>query len=162
MSVKVRLLVTTGAKKGEEYEFGERVMVTVGRSADCHLRFPNDDEYRSISRRHCLLYIDPPHISVRDLGSRNGTFVDCHNIGHPCNGNNVGPSQKLQSSEETALTELSEWKLNDGSEIQVGNVVLRVHIADADIGAESTVARCSGAEEVVPTAAADRKCMVRC
>jgi pSer/pThr/pTyr-binding forkhead associated (FHA) protein len=34
-----------------------------------------------VSRHHCRLDIDPPHISVRDLGSRNGTYINGRLIG---------------------------------------------------------------------------------
>jgi hypothetical protein len=44
----------------------------IGRAGDCHLRpgCPN------VSRHHCALIAEGDRVRVRDLGSRNGTFVN--------------------------------------------------------------------------------------
>jgi pSer/pThr/pTyr-binding forkhead associated (FHA) protein len=44
----------------------------VGRRRDCHLRILSVE----VSRRHCLLSIDSGYVSVQDLDSSNGTFVN--------------------------------------------------------------------------------------
>src|SRR5262249_25390810 len=44
----------------------------VGRAVECDVVI--DDT--SVSRRHAELQVAPPGLDVRDLGSRNGTFVD--------------------------------------------------------------------------------------
>lgn len=53
------------------------VLVTVpdfliGRSSECHLRLGCP----RVSRMHCELIVRDGHVAVRDLGSRNGTFVN--------------------------------------------------------------------------------------
>ena len=48
---------------------GENV---VGRTHRCDVRL----DHRTVSRRHAVLAVAGSHISVRDLGSTNGTFVN--------------------------------------------------------------------------------------
>jgi predicted component of type VI protein secretion system len=48
----------------------------IGRGDDCHLR-PNSD---LISRHHCVLFVGSAGAIVRDLNSRNGTFVNDERI----------------------------------------------------------------------------------
>ena len=43
-----------------------------GRSEECHVRFSR----RAVSRRHCLLTVEPDRASLQDLGSRNRTMVN--------------------------------------------------------------------------------------
>jgi pSer/pThr/pTyr-binding forkhead associated (FHA) protein len=51
----------------------------IGRNADCEV--PLSDP--NASRRHAELSLDGPNVVVRDLESRNGTFVDGRLIGSP-------------------------------------------------------------------------------
>jgi predicted component of type VI protein secretion system len=44
----------------------------IGRAGDCHLR----PGCRTASRHHCALIANGDRVTVRDLGSRNGTFVN--------------------------------------------------------------------------------------
>ncbi|MBN1912356.1 MAG: FHA domain-containing protein [Pirellulales bacterium] len=48
----------------------------IGRSEECQLR-PNSD---LISRHHCAIMVDEGMATVRDLGSKNGTFVNDQRI----------------------------------------------------------------------------------
>lgn len=50
----------------------ERGTVVLGRGQDADIRFEDD----LISRRHCALSFDGGSVTVEDLGSTNGTFVD--------------------------------------------------------------------------------------
>ena len=50
----------------------EKGTVTLGRGQDADIRL--DDEL--VSRKHCTLTFDGIHVTVEDLGSTNGTFVD--------------------------------------------------------------------------------------
>ena len=50
----------------------ERGTVVLGRGQDADIRF--EDEL--VSRRHCALSFDGGSVTVEDLGSTNGTFVD--------------------------------------------------------------------------------------
>lgn len=60
-------------KGDERREFplaGDRTVL--GRRQDCDLRIPT----RDVSRQHCELLADQKGLSVHDLGSSNGTFVN--------------------------------------------------------------------------------------
>jgi pSer/pThr/pTyr-binding forkhead associated (FHA) protein len=47
-------------------------VTVVGRRKDCDLCVP----LMSVSRRHCELDLDQSRLTVRDLGSKNGTFLN--------------------------------------------------------------------------------------
>jgi pSer/pThr/pTyr-binding forkhead associated (FHA) protein len=69
--MQVRLKVLRGKSKGKEVRIpGPKYLI--GRAEDANLR-PRSDV---ISRRHCEIIIDGEVITVCDLGSRNGTFVN--------------------------------------------------------------------------------------
>jgi DNA-binding NtrC family response regulator len=56
----------------------DRANLTIGRGKDCELRL----ELASISRDHAAVYRDGPVFAVRDLGSRNGTFLNGEKLSH--------------------------------------------------------------------------------
>jgi len=69
MELKLKVLV--GAHVGKELPItGPKFLI--GRAEDCHLR-PKSE---MISRHHCVLLVDEESAAIRDLGSRNGTFVN--------------------------------------------------------------------------------------
>lgn len=71
------LVVQTGKYKGKRIKVaGPEVMV--GRDEKAGVRIGSDD----VSREHCLLTPTSDGILVKDLDSRNGTFIDSVPIGH--------------------------------------------------------------------------------
>ena len=46
--------------------------VVVGRESDCELRIP----LPSVSRQHCEFVVEDGKVTVRDMGSSNGTYVN--------------------------------------------------------------------------------------
>ena len=46
--------------------------VTIGRAKGCKLRIPS----KAVSREHCRIDLSNGHVSVIDLGSSNGTYLD--------------------------------------------------------------------------------------
>lgn len=68
--MEVRLEVTH--RKANVNSVVLRGETLVGRSTECRLRIASS----SVSRRHCLIAIERDRVSVRDLGSSNGTRVD--------------------------------------------------------------------------------------
>jgi pSer/pThr/pTyr-binding forkhead associated (FHA) protein len=121
MSTKVILTIEEGSQRKEKLVFQERSSCVVGRSTDCEIRVPNDWIHQDVSRRHCLLRIEPPFVHVQDLGSRNGTFVNDQLIGRRSLDTGLRETESVQSS---------EWPLHDGDTVQVGGMKLRVRIAD--------------------------------
>jgi len=69
--MKARLLVVQGRPQGKSLLFppGEYVF---GRGPECAIR-PNSEW---VSRQHCLLRVTEEGLSIRDIGSRNGTLVN--------------------------------------------------------------------------------------
>jgi eukaryotic-like serine/threonine-protein kinase len=117
MAPFVTLTIHGGMRDGEELVFKDRSLCTVGRSDDCDLRVPSSSAFLDISRHHCRFDIDPPSICVRDLGSRNGTFV---------NDNNIGQRARDQSSADIETPFVS---LKDGDRVRIGQIVLGVKIS---------------------------------
>lgn len=76
MTESVFLVVENDDGTREEVSIDQSAHRLVGRSREC--------EWRShspfVSRRHCLFVIDPPYVTVRDLNSLNGTYVNGHRI----------------------------------------------------------------------------------
>jgi predicted component of type VI protein secretion system len=71
-----RLRVLSGPHAGERIPV-QRGKLLIGREEDCHLR--PDSEF--VSRHHCVLLLDDYTLRIRDLGSKNGTFVNGRRIG---------------------------------------------------------------------------------
>jgi pSer/pThr/pTyr-binding forkhead associated (FHA) protein len=49
----------------------------IGRAEDCNLRLPSE----LVSGHHCVLLLDDYTLRIRDLASKNGTFVNRRRIG---------------------------------------------------------------------------------
>src|SRR5262245_63973401 len=82
MPAKVTLTIQGGALDGTQYEFAKAIRCVIGRSENCSVRLPNHGwEFSMVSRNHCRVDIDPPRVRVRDLGSRNGTYINGRLIG---------------------------------------------------------------------------------
>lgn len=98
-----KLLILTGKHEGQRLTLPEKDVV-VGRSEECNITLKTDE----VSRRHCCLSFADGQLSVRDLGSRNGTLVN----GAETSGNVV---------------------LNDGDELQIGPMRFRVQTEPTEI-----------------------------
>jgi pSer/pThr/pTyr-binding forkhead associated (FHA) protein len=122
MVARVKLTVTQGRLNRKEFVFDERTKCVVGRAEDCALRLPGNLEFALVSRHHCLLDIDPPHVLVRDLGSLNGTYV---------NGRIIGRRSKEEAAEAGAAMPPAGCDLKDGDELGLGAIVFRVGIDGA-------------------------------
>ena len=64
----------SGSRRGQRQEFLDRVCVSFGRHPGCDVSF---DAHRDLdaSSRHAELDVAPDHVTLRDVGSSNGTFV---------------------------------------------------------------------------------------
>ncbi len=65
----VIVLVTN--KKQREFPIAKPKTI-IGRRQDCELRVPT----RDVSRQHCEISLNGKAVTVRDLGSANGTYVN--------------------------------------------------------------------------------------
>ncbi len=66
----------------------------VGRQKGCDIRIPSDE----VSRRHCLLFLEKGQLSVEDLQSANGTFV---------NGERITGKQKIKPGDQLKVGPLT-------------------------------------------------------
>jgi predicted component of type VI protein secretion system len=96
--MKVKLLVVRGQPQGKSLVFPRGEFV-IGRGNECHIR-PNSDW---VSRQHCMLCVAEERVTIRDLGSTNGTLV---------NGSRI----------------LDEFALSHGDQVQVGPLVFEVRL----------------------------------
>jgi predicted component of type VI protein secretion system len=117
MPARVRLTIVAGDHVGRQFVFSSPTIGAIGRSRDCLVQLPNHLTDLHVSRRHCLVAIDPPVVRVRDLGSRNGTFL---------NGVIIGRRTAAQKSRHLAGRVFPYVPAHDGDEIRIGDTVLRV------------------------------------
>ncbi len=94
--MELKLIVLAGAKQGLEIPL-KKDKFLIGRAKECSLRAGSE----AISRRHCAIVRKDGRYTVRDLGSRNGTYVN-----------------DVRISEEVPLVE--------GNELRVGPLHFRV------------------------------------
>ncbi len=136
MYAAVTLKVVEGPLHGAEFVYRLPTLCSLGRSHDCTLRLPSDPWNQTVSRHHCLLEIDPPHVRVCDLGSLNGTLV---------NGASIGQRNPHSHLEELSPPTAPDYPLSDGDELRVGENVFRVCVAVSEAEAESEEALCGAA-----------------
>jgi serine/threonine-protein kinase len=129
MNVKVILTVTHGALAGKRFILDHEGLFTIGRSNDCQIRVPNDLEFRTISRHHCVLEINLRAIRVRDLSSRNGTYI---------NGMKIGRYLGCVSCPEAEDLPMA-YDLQLGDELRVGELTFQVSTAAPEDGTEQLV-----------------------
>ena len=97
----VRLKILQGSNTGKEVKIPTPKCM-IGRGEDCHLR-PQSD---AISRHHCVIVTTENEVIVRDLKSRNGTFVNDDKVAEEAvllNGDilRVGPLQFEMAIEQS-------------------------------------------------------------
>jgi pSer/pThr/pTyr-binding forkhead associated (FHA) protein len=69
--MNVQLLVNKGATRGKRIQLRHETTI-VGRRRDCNLCIPSSE----VSRRHCLLQFQDGYLTIEDLNSINGTFLN--------------------------------------------------------------------------------------
>jgi pSer/pThr/pTyr-binding forkhead associated (FHA) protein len=122
MSARITLTVLHGGLDGTDFVIEKRGRYIVGRAEDCDLCLSGGSDLINVSRHHCALEVEPPGVSVRDLGSRNGTYV---------NGELVGRRTLPTPLDESHLQEgFMAFELNDGDILRLGSLVFRVGILD--------------------------------
>lgn len=115
MTGTITLTFTDGTLKGQKREFNRPGKYVLGRSRDCDIQLPTTLEFMEVSRHHCMLDIDTSAVQVRDLGSRNGTFVNGEPIGQRPKGDFPGANE-----------ELAWHTLKEGNELRIGSTTLRM------------------------------------
>ncbi len=129
MSAKVILTVQGGRYDGHELIFDDHRQYVLGRARDCSFAISDRDDNLVISRHHCQLTVELPAIQIRDLGSRNGTYV---------NGTNIGQRRRDLAAEQAAAESWPEYPLHEGDQVKIGDLIFKVGIArDAENKAPS-------------------------
>ena len=108
----MRLVIVSGSFAGKEFEVQEGNNL-VGRWDPETGSFPEIDleqydEDAKISRKHCVIDRRGDQVSIEDIGSLNGTFVN--------------KSQRLQVGEK--------FDLKIGDEVMIGKIVARITKAE--------------------------------
>jgi serine/threonine protein kinase len=106
------LEVIEGPNTGTRFTIDRHDTFVAGRAPDCHLRIHDDPE---VSRHHFLLEALPPHARLRDLGSRNGTWVN--EVRHAAQGDGEPAAAGILSA---------QVDLKHEDTIKVGHTVIRV------------------------------------
>ncbi len=75
----VKLRVLQGSQAGREVPIPVAEFL-IGRGEECHLR-PRSD---AISRRHCVIVVNDKQVVLRDLGSKNGSYVNGQRVDGTC------------------------------------------------------------------------------
>jgi pSer/pThr/pTyr-binding forkhead associated (FHA) protein len=120
MFTRITLTAVEGALAGKKFVLGQRGCYIIGRADDCEICVAGD--LISISRHHCVVNVEPPIVSVRDLGSRNGTFV---------NGDLVGRRSPTDPPDDAGLhDDFMNFELNNGDMLRLGELVFRVGIVE--------------------------------
>jgi predicted component of type VI protein secretion system len=113
MATAVRLTVLTGPHKSRKFCFCGPTRCQIGRAPDCFVEFSGAERDQQISRHHCQLDIEPPSFHLRDLGSRNGTFI---------NGKEVAPGLTLADKAGAVV--------GDGDLLTIGGTTVRVDFVE--------------------------------
>ena len=100
--MEARLVVLDGKQKGREIPLPETIFL-IGRDPQCHLR----PHCPSVSKLHCAVAAWAGRVRVRDLKSRNGTFLN----GQPVHG---------------------EAAVRDGDQLQIGTLSFSFWIKNKD------------------------------
>lgn len=119
MPGKITLSVVEGAMQGKVFVFNQHDTFLFGRMDDCHICLQDDTQ---ISRHHCILEVSPPIARIRDLGSKNGTYI---------NGKKYGGRARGESPEEAAKRQYEQVDLQHGDTVKLGQTKLLVKVEAA-------------------------------
>lgn len=120
MADQVVLETILGPMRGKKITLPAKVEVVLGRAWECALRFPDDEAHQTISRRHCRLKVDLPHVSIRDLGSLNGTWV---------NGQVIGQREADGTTDMARSFDSPDYRLKPGDKVQLGSTTLTLQFS---------------------------------
>ncbi|HPO14078.1 MAG TPA: FHA domain-containing serine/threonine-protein kinase [Candidatus Hydrogenedentes bacterium] len=115
MESKVCLEVIEGSCRGQRFEFGEQDTFMIGRNPDCNCIVKGDNTF---SRHHLFLEINQSNVTLKDLGSLNGTRINGRPI-YDGRGKDIHPEEAVPSPPQG---------LRDGDRIEAGNNVMILHI----------------------------------
>jgi pSer/pThr/pTyr-binding forkhead associated (FHA) protein len=119
ISTGVILTATQGDLTGQSFKFNSPNLITIGRHPFCDIQLSD----RTVSRYHCFLKINNTEIKIKDLNSKNGTYLN-------------GEKLKYLGSPQISLTNIV--RENDGyaianrDRIKVAKNILEVGIVNLE------------------------------
>src|SRR5437016_5264423 len=127
--MNVQLLVNKGATRGKKIQLRHETTI-VGRRRDCNLCIPSSE----VSRRHCLLQYQDGYLTIEDLNSINGTFLNEERIAqrsvvYPGDRLIIGP---VQFTVQYELSDSVREALQTGQEIPSEGPVLEAVPVDEE------------------------------
>ncbi len=93
----VTFTVTKGMLKGTQFTVPDTCWGWVGRTDECTIRLPDP----GVSRRHCEINLTGSWLGIRDMNSKNGTWIDGRCIGSK--GNDYSEGQYYPILDHTRL-----------------------------------------------------------
>jgi eukaryotic-like serine/threonine-protein kinase len=119
MQSHIRLLAVGGTFTGKNFDLSREAHYVAGRSSDCDLVLTGEGS-GAVSRHHCLFQVEDVGVTVADLGSRNGTYI---------NGECIGRRSAAEPEDNTiGRSDFVAYELADGDEIQIGDTLFRLGI----------------------------------
>lgn len=115
MFAQVILRGLKGGLQGQTLVLEDGMRYILGRSQDCSLRLP--DSQLLVSRYHCRIKVSAPFVTIQDLGSLNGTYI---------NGGRIGQRDTERSFAGELLEKHAEYLLWDGDQLRFGENVFQV------------------------------------
>lgn len=103
------IIITSGTLAGEYHILTEGTAHTIGRASSVEWRI--DDE--RVSRYHCVLWVNHGEVYIRDLGSRNGTYI---------NGEQLAPGDMTDISTPRA----DDYPWRPGEELRIGDLMFQL------------------------------------
>jgi pSer/pThr/pTyr-binding forkhead associated (FHA) protein len=131
MDPSITFTVVEGNLDDTQFSLHCRGRFIVGRGRDCDIVLRGNN-LESLSRHQCRLIVDESSVAVRDLGSRNGTYV---------NGECIGCRLDERPSSDIETDSYVTFELNDGDDIQIGHLALRIAIDSFEEATDSPLMR---------------------
>jgi eukaryotic-like serine/threonine-protein kinase len=149
MAQVLRLTVVTGPHRGDKYCFRANAECLVGRAPDCFVQMVGSERDQYISRHHCRLALDDTSLTLHDLNSKAGTYLDGEQVDSvalslpSCHCDGCGSRDR---------------DFDQGSLLTLGGTTFRLHVVDCPPKAAAV------AETQVWSAGetAKKNCPVRC
>src|SRR5262249_14211745 len=116
------LRVVRGLDAGTEHRFTAPAACVIGRDLDCNLRLAQGLLTETLSRHHCRIDVGPQGAFVRDLSSRNGTFVNGANIGQRSRGTSAPANPEPGP----------RYRLGDGDRLRIGAIEFGIVLVTND------------------------------
>ncbi len=137
-----RLKILSGLFSGQTVRLPRKLLI--GRGEDCDLRVESD----FVSTHHCVLLLDDYTLRIRDLGSKNGTFV---------NGRRVGASTIILLHDDTLsigdvllLIDLTQGTSQPEPTVSQAQAESTSNRLDGTVLSDGDTVRATGAEFILP------------